>query len=215
MFDFARVEVGSDQLSRICLGEGEDGALDGGSLGEAAHRREGIAVVILAWGVAMRGAMAVDASDELRRGGVDGATEGLQLARLLPFVSGLVKRSEKRRMEMGRRRVVMDATHRQDRVGVVVVVLVLRHVAVVALPRRRASSSMRHGSCEFYEWRIVCMCCLPKGLLSRSLSRSLSIPMWYDLSLSHSLCLVLSHMNVTSWMPALQFPHPTPVIFEL
>lgn len=110
---------------------------------------------------------------------------------------------------MGRKRVMMDATHRQDRVGVVVVVLVLRHVAVVALPRRRASSSMRHGSCEFYEWRIVCMCCLPKGLLSPS------IPMWYDLSLSHSLCLVLSHMNVTSWMPALQFPHPTPVIFEL
>lgn len=77
---------------------------------------------------------------------------------------------------MGRRRVVMDATHRQDRVGVVVVVLVLRHVAVVALPRRRASSSMRHGSCEFYEWRIVCVCvcCLQalKGLLSRSLSLS-------------------------------------------
>lgn len=159
--------------------------------------------------------MAVDASDELRRGGVDGATEGLQLARLLPFVSGLVKRSEKRRMEMGRRRVVMDATHRQDRVGVVVVVLVLRHVAVVALPRRRASSSMRHGSCEFYEWRIVCVCCLqaPKGLLSRSLS--LFLYLCGMISLSHSLCLVLSHMNVTSWMPALQFPHPTPVIFEL
>lgn len=194
MFDFARVEVGSDQLSRICLGEGEDGALDGGSLGEAAHRREGIAVVILAWGVAMRGAMAVDASDELRRGGVDGATEGLQLARLLPFVSGLVKRSEKRRMEIGRRRVVMDATHRQDRVGVVVVVLVLRHVAVVALPRRRASSSMRHGSCEFYEWRIVCVCvcCLqaPKGLLSRSLSLFLYL---YDLSLSLTLSRALAH----------------------
>lgn len=78
---------------------------------------------------------------------------------------------------MGRKRVVMDATHRQDRVGVVVVVLVLRHVAVVALPRRRASSSMRHGSCEFYEWRIVCVCCLqaPKGLLSRSLSLSLTL----------------------------------------
>lgn len=119
MFDFARVEVGSDQLSRICLGEGEDGALDGGSLGEAAYGREGIAVVVLARGVAMRGAMAVDTGDELRRGGVDGATEGLQLAR------------------------------RQDRVSVVVVVVVLRHV--VALPRRRASSSMRHGRCEFYE----------------------------------------------------------------
>lgn len=211
MFDFARVEVGSDQLSRICLGEGEDGALDGGSLGEAAHRREGIAVVVLAWGVAMRGAMAMDTGDELGRGGVDGATEGLQLARLLPFVSGLVEE----KLGMGRRRVVMDATHRQDRVGVVVVVLVLRHVAVVALPRRRASSSMRHGSCEFYEWRIVCVCCLqaPKGLLSRSLS--LFLYLCGMTSLSHSLCLVLSHMNVTSWMPALQFPHPTPVIFEL
>lgn len=99
MFDFARIEVGSDQLSRICLGEGEDGALDGGSLGEAAHRREGIAVVILAWVVAMRGAMAMDTGDELGRGGVDGATEGLQLARLLPFVSGLVE--EKREEEDG------------------------------------------------------------------------------------------------------------------
>lgn len=117
---------------------------------------------------------------------------------------------------MGRRRVVMDATHRQDRVGVVVVVLVLRHVAVVALPRRRASSSMRHGSCEFYEWRIVCVCVLFAGAKRASLSFSLSLSFYTCMtSLSHSLCLVLSHMNVTSWMPALQLPHPTPVIFEL
>lgn len=110
----------------------------------------------------------------------------------------------------------MDATHRQDRVGVVVVVLVLRHVAVVALPRRRASSSMRHGSCEFYEWRIVSVCVVCRRQKGFSLVLSLSLFLYlYDLSLSHSLCLVLSHMNVTSWMPALQFPHPTPVIFEL
>lgn len=73
---------------------------------------------------------------------------------------------------MGRRRVMMDATHRQDRVGVVVVVLVLRHVAVVALPRRRASSSMRHGSCEFYEWRIVCVVCRRQKGFSLVLSLS-------------------------------------------
>lgn len=116
---------------------------------------------------------------------------------------------------MGRRRVVMDATHRQDRVGVVVVVLVLRHVAVVALPRRRASSSMRHGSCEFYEWRIVCVCVVCRRQKGFSLVLSLFLYLCGMTSLSHSLCLVLSHMNVTSWMPALQFPHPTPVIFEL
>lgn len=90
---------------------------------------------------------------------------------------------------MGRRRVMMDATHRQDRVGVVVVVLVLRHVAVVALPRRRASSSMRHGSCEFYEWRIVSVCvvCRRQKGFSLVLSLFLYLCGMTSLSLTHSV----------------------------
>jgi hypothetical protein len=89
MLDLGGVEVGPDQLAGIGFGEREDGALDGGSLGEAADGGEGIAVVVVTRRVfAVGGIRAVDAGDELGRGGVDGAAEGFQRSRLFTGSSG-------------------------------------------------------------------------------------------------------------------------------
>ena len=83
MFDLAAVEMRSDEFSRVCFREVEDGALDCWPLHGSVHvTKGGVVGIMVAWvGVRETGGY------ELARGRMHGAAKGFELAGLLICIS--------------------------------------------------------------------------------------------------------------------------------
>lgn len=88
MLDLRGVEVAANELAGVGLGEGEDGALDRWTLGEATNGGEGVSVGVGGVGGVAGGEVC---ADELRGCGVNSAAECFELAGLWGIILVSVK----------------------------------------------------------------------------------------------------------------------------